>query len=815
MDSPHCSSETLSALLDRELPPTERARARGHVDSCPACAARLATAARLDAELGDARTIACAALLPTLSATADGEATPGERALAGAHLAGCAECRATSAALSRVDALLASLPAARPSVETDRAIAALGAPRGRRMGLAPVTLAWRTALAVLVAIVVASGATWLPSAGPGADRAAVDVALVAAVQRVVFDARTNTLYVLDGDRAEVAAIDATTQQEHVRIAVGGKPTAMALNIPTNTLLVLDASDKRLTEIDTVRNTVISASALDITGTPTSLQVDPNGKIVVSSVAAAPAGAAATQAASSASTGHVTVFDALTKQIESVRTVDVAPQLVVLDPKGVHALLVSAGATTLADAATYTTVERLPGGIAAAFDVTGQGVAILSADPGGSRVSFRGGAARAGVTLAGAPLALIAMPDGGFAALLNAGGHGQVAVIGADGAITARIDVALAGRDLTYDAGSGRFAVGGAPGGSVAFTGAPAVAAASPTAPPSDAQTASPSASPSAPAATPRSTPPSTNASPSASPAPSTGLPPLARLAWTGTYRLALPNGHQPVLVAGSGANLWFVDQAKRLATIDTATGLVTDVVQLPFDGTYSRLLVGSTHVFAVDQVNGRISIFTTASLRLETIGFPFVSVASGFALGQDDKFWSAGGEATNALAFAPDTKQITAVDLKTSRVTALTVDSAGRVWFADDASGGIGSYDPFRKVVTRIPVKRQGSVTALAVDKTGALWAGTTTGELIGVWLGVAGVQGTAGGAVGGLVADPGGTLWSYASTPGSLTYRAVPAGSVRLAATGATSLSFDSLGRAWLGDPTAGAFYIVVETGQ
>jgi len=82
--------------------------------------------------------------------------------------------------------------------------------------------------------------------------------LVASVQQQVFNAKTNTLYILDADRGEVAALDASTKFEQARIVVGGKPSALALNELANRILVLDAVHKRLTEIDTSTNTVVSA-----------------------------------------------------------------------------------------------------------------------------------------------------------------------------------------------------------------------------------------------------------------------------------------------------------------------------------------------------------------------------------------------------------------------------------------------------------------------------------------------------------------------------------------------------------------------------
>jgi len=76
--------------------------------------------------------------------------------------------------------------------------------------------------------------------------------------------------------AEVTAVDSASQTERARISVGGRPTALALSPSTNRVLVLDASTKRLTEIDTATDSVVSFSTLAVSGTLTSIQVDPSG-----------------------------------------------------------------------------------------------------------------------------------------------------------------------------------------------------------------------------------------------------------------------------------------------------------------------------------------------------------------------------------------------------------------------------------------------------------------------------------------------------------------------------------------------------------
>lgn len=802
---PHCSADTLSALQDGELTPSERAEARTHLESCLDCSARLVAARRLDADLRDAATLTCASMLPSLSAMADGEATPAERALAAAHNADCEPCRSVAADLLAADRLLLQLPAARPSARVDAYIAGLGRPRVRA-SFRPVTFAMRSAGAVALAVLIALGSTLFRFGAPLIDQGAqqTEFAMVASIQRVVFDARTNTLYLLDTERAEVSAVNATTQVEQARVSVGGRPTALALSPGTDRVLVLDATSKRLTEIDTSTYAVVSFSTLAITGTPTSLQVDPaNGRIVVASVSAPAANA----------TGHITVFDAVSKQVEIVRAVDVAPQLVVLDAKGARALLLSARETTLVDAASYKSIDQLPGGVAAAFDVTGTQIAVLSADGTASKVTFRGAGLPASLALPGRPITLIGMPGGGFAALVDRGTGGEVDVIDAAGHLTSSNAVALAGHSLTYDPVTARFAVGGDVGANLAFSGASPVAASAPvaSAPPTQSATSTPDASP-----TPKPTTAAPSPSASVPAAVVPGLPPAAQLTADGTYRLALTDNRRPVLVAGSGQRLWFVDEAKRLATIDTTTGAIADAAQLPIDGTFTRLLLGTGHVYAVDQGKGRLSILTLDTGALETIGFPFAATAAGFAVGTDDKLWMAGGESSNVLSLDPATKRVAAIDFQTSAITALHVDSAARVWYADDASGGVGYYDQTKQVILTVPTPRHARVTALAMDRTGTLWAGTSSGQLLSVRLSAAATAGSAGGPVADLIRDTSGGVWSYVRAPGTAIYQPLTVGAgVQVVAIAATGLAFDGYGRSWLADPAGVAFHIALNGGK
>jgi hypothetical protein len=282
------------------------------------------------------------------------------------------------------------------------------------------------------------------------------------------------------------------------------------------------------------------------------------------------------------------------------------------------------------------------------------------------------------------------------------------------------------------------------------------------------------------------------------------------------YRLALGENRQPALLAGSGQRLWFIDTARRLATIDTTTGVVTDVAQLPLDGSFSHLLLGASHLYAIDQGKGRISTLTIKSGALETIAFPFANTAKGFAVGTDDRLWMAGGDSATVLSLDPSTKSVAAINFQTSGITALYVDSAARVWYADDATGGIGYYDQTKRAIVSVSVPGHATVTALAMDRDGTLWAGTAAGQVLSIRLGVAGVGAGAGGPVIDLVRDASGGVWAYAGAPGTAVYRPLTAGgSAQIAAVGASSIALDGLGRAWLADPAGAGFYIALNEGR
>jgi len=350
----HASVETLSAFLDGELDPAEGRQIQAHVDACASCSARVADFARISSHLTAGQPGFPEGLL--VSSFADGEVTPLERRMTSSHLASCADCRGALDRSRATDLALRSLPMLAPSARTDAYVAGLGG----RSGPTPMPkLGWSWAIPRIAIAAVAVALVVLSSFDLSSNQLAQlppEGALVAAIQQAVFNPRTNTLYVLDVERGEVAALDASTRVERARIVVGGRPSALALNATANTVLVLDGGQKRLTEIDASNNTVVSAGRIDVSGTPTSMRIDPQGRIVVSSVLAA--STATIGSPEPARAGQVTVLDSASKQVESVKNVDVAPSSVVFDPIGKRALLLSTDGTTVADAATYLAIQYL-------------------------------------------------------------------------------------------------------------------------------------------------------------------------------------------------------------------------------------------------------------------------------------------------------------------------------------------------------------------------------------------------------------------------------------------------------------------------
>ena len=794
----HLTDEALSAYLDGELDPTEARLAAAHLRTCGDCAETARIYSAVDRRLTSTPALVCSSALAFVSAQLDGELGGEEADIAAAHLAGCRSCRSDVLNWSATDRMIAALPPARPSARVDAAIAALGRqPAGRRLRVAwPVpALAVAAALSMLIVINLSLGS-------PG--RVGPNLALV-AVQQSVLNPGTGLLYVLHPENGTVAVLDAETGAPRSIITVGGRPTALALNSTTNTIIVLDATAKTLTEIDGARNSVTGSTAVVIPGTPTSLQVDAKGNVVVSAVAAP-----AAQASSGASTGVVAVFNGDTKKLESVKQVDVAPQTFVLEPNGKRALLISAGATTLVDASTYLPLATKPGGVAAAFAATGDDFAILSTGTAGATVSF---ARRSdSILVGGMPRAIAALPDGGFAVLSDSDGRGRITLLLPDGTTNGSLEVAADGRDLAYDAVTRQFTVIGSKVSKVALPASLAVLP-SPVQNPTSTSTPLPTV-----AATPTSsaTPTPNGASPTPKPtiaAPVTEAPERAtgpvpagaRLLWAGTY---LVSGARVNASGTDGTRIWYVDDANRLNTFNMTTGQRYLLAPLPAGANVTRIVVSPNHVYLADSA-GTLYVETIDTEQLSVISMPLLAGATAITASPDERIWLATDRA-GLVAFDPRTLRLQTIPAGPG-LSALASDALGRIWVAAGERQAIDVYDPLNGSLTETAFAHDGAVTALNVDRSGALTVGTDRGSVFVMRNGTAILAQAVGSKIIDLVVGPAGP-WYVAEGGADIISGPVGApGPVRHAPASASRPFFDGSGRAWQADRSVAGFYVTL----
>jgi anti-sigma factor RsiW len=806
----HVSAEELSALLDGELSGQDELRARQHLTACGSCSAEYALSIRLDEELRRPPALACEEVLEVLSAGLDREAGEGEQAAAQRHLAECGDCRASLETWTVLASTLEALPVVAPSARTDDAIYAIARRRPTSRPAAVRGVAARALIAVtaVIAVIVAS----LGSGGARPQNALVPTptgerAIVASIQQVVFNSRNNTLYVLDVAGAAVDAREPGTNDLKTRIQVGGEPTALALNQNANRVLVLDASQKRLTEIDATSNTVVGATTVAIVGTPTSISVDPaTNNIVVTTTSKSPAPGAAG--------GSVAVINSDTKQLETVREFSVAPRLVVPDQRGGRSALVSADQTQLVDSS-YKVLATLPGGVSAAFSKRNDNLAVLSASGPDAMLTFTGFSAPEELKLTGAPRALIALPDGGYLVLVDLGGRGRVTKITRDGAVFASTEVAVTGGDLIYDDSTNRFIV--ANNGRFDTAQMPVQVAIGPTGSATQTGSATPSASAS-PSATPTAAPEASAVPPAAAPTIANLLG-SARVLTAGLYNLPLPDGINPQFVTANGSRLWLLDQSNNVSSFDMNTGDLVNIGPLRKGAKVSYWVGGGSYVYGVNAENGEVNVVNTARERVEgRYATNVLSQVSAVAVGIDGRLWIGLRDASYLSVFDPKTQLMNGFDLAGARISALTIDSQGRIYYADDRRGTVGTFDPRTSRVIEVAFARRGTTTALLVDSTSTLWVGTSTGEIYSVRGGTATITVSIQQPVAAFAPDQGGRAWYLAPLPSGLAgYAYGPAdksGAPRSISGPVQSLNFSAIGRAFLADPRGG-FYMSIEGGR
>jgi hypothetical protein len=671
------------------------------------------------------------------------------------------------------------------------------------------------ALATALSLIVVLS---LPSAGPtvsqGQDPTAV---LLASAQQSVLDTSTGTLYVLKGD--SVAAFDSQTLAAKGSVSVGGKPSALALNVVKGTLVVLDSSNKTVTEIDASFTKVTSSTTVAVAGTPTALQVDTRGNLVVTSVVRGPDQA---PAGGGSTSGVISTFSGETKALESVKQVDVAPQIIVPEPNGNRALFVAPTATTIVDGATYAQIGTAPGGVAAAWSATGDNFAILANGASGATVTYaRGGGS---IVIGGTPHAITSLPGGGFAVLADAGSRGVITVINPDNTL-ASLDAPANGRNLAYDASTRQFAVIGASG-----------AVANVTLPSSLTQIASgpitsgPPAKTSSPLPTAQTTP-TPSGSPTPTPAPSAPVvlvaprekdslvPTGARAVWPGTYIVSVDATQRPTRSASDGKIIWFLDSSNRINALHLQTGVVNQVATLPRGALVTAMAISANHVYFFEAPTSTLYSFTVSTEQIARIPLGLGSNVAAIAGSADDRLWLATA-ATGLVGYDPRTGLVERISVG-SGLSVVATDALGRVWTAAKDRQAVDMYDPLTRKVSELSLTHGGGITALAVDKANTVWVGTDTGQTFALHSAIAAGAGGAlvttglvGRPISDFALDPSGAMYFVSRTDSGVAYATVqfPSGA-RVSGSTTSEPMFDLLGRAWQSDPGIG-FYVTLPPG-
>jgi streptogramin lyase len=249
------------------------------------------------------------------------------------------------------------------------------------------------------------------------------------------------------------------------------------------------------------------------------------------------------------------------------------------------------------------------------------------------------------------------------------------------------------------------------------------------------------------------------------------------------------------------------------------TGDLFNIGPLRKGAKVSYWVAGGSYVYGIDAANGEVNIVDTVGHRVVG-GFAtnVLSPVSAVAVGIDGRLWIGMRDASYLFVFDPKTQLMNGFDLAGARISALTIDGQGRIYYADDARGTVGTFDPGNSKVNEVPFARGGATTALLVDSTSTLWVGTNTGEIYSV----RGSKGTLTLSlqrpVTAFAPDQAGRAWYLAQLPTGLSgYAFGPAdGSKgpRSVAGPAQSLNFNAIGRAFLADPRGG-FYMSIEGGR
>ena len=248
------------------------------------------------------------------------------------------------------------------------------------------------------------------------------------------------------------------------------------------------------------------------------------------------------------------------------------------------------------------------------------------------------------------------------------------------------------------------------------------------------------------------------------------------------------------------------------------TGETKMIAKLRADARVGYWVAGHSFVFGVDPTSGQVHVVNTVTESVDSFATNVLSPVSAVAVGPDDRLWLALRDASYLLAWDPNTRGMDSFDLGDARVSALAVDRAGRVVYADDVHGRVGSLDLTTMRLTEVPFSRRGSTTALVVDGAGTLWIGSSTGDVYFVTSDRRGLASNVRMPVTSLALDASGRAWYLAPIPNGIPgFAYAPANGsegVRSIPGPAVGLAFDPAGRAFSADPRGG-FYVATEVSE
>jgi streptogramin lyase len=265
-------------------------------------------------------------------------------------------------------------------------------------------------------------------------------------------------------------------------------------------------------------------------------------------------------------------------------------------------------------------------------------------------------------------------------------------------------------------------------------------------------------------------------------------------------------------VSKSGERLWVLDDANQIETIDMTSGDVFVPVRLPAGAQISQLKAGRAYVYALDASAGVLYVVNVRQERATPYEVRLLKAVTSAVVGLDDRLWMGVRSAPYLLAFDPKTGEVTSFDLGPARISALSIDSLGRIFYADDSRSTAGTFDPKTLLLNEVPLGPHGATTSLVVDGSSTLWLSTSTGEIFSVRGGRANLAVSLHRPITTLSLDQFGHVWYLAPLPAGafgFGFAALDGTQAGISVNGpVASLDFSALGRAWLADPRGG-FYV------